>query len=281
MHRPLKPQQYPKPPFSMDSGPQNKFCTYVESKLVNGVNGHGETVAYVPGSELEDYWSQAHVDDILDSHDRPIQENSTYITKNLRHIFSTLVYTGHTQQISWFCQQVRNLSDLHLPFSAQELPQNCTWSKDFLEHQWKFCPLSFTHDTIFKRKLHSQHILPVVYEESLTDSARPSGAATLWRVRMQSECTLPLSKVRVHACCTTKLHPCTNYVLRPIPSSSKHTRVQAHSASTKPRQKHTLSFSALVMRGISRNTSHRFHSMTLRSQSLFLSMPREDLYSTS
>ncbi|CCT63239.1 uncharacterized protein FFUJ_00135 [Fusarium fujikuroi IMI 58289] len=178
----------------MDSGPQKKFCTYVESKLVNGVNGHGETVAYVPGSDLEDYWSQANVDDILDSHDRPIQENSTYIAKNLRHIFSNLVYTGHTPQISWFCQHVRNLSDHHLPFSAQELPPNCTWSKDFLEHQWKFCPLSFTHETIYKRTLHSKHILPVAYEDCLTDSARPSGAATLWRVHMQSECTLPLSK---------------------------------------------------------------------------------------
>ncbi|KAF5690645.1 serine threonine kinase [Fusarium denticulatum] len=172
---------YVKRPFNMASGPQKKFCTYVESKLVNGVNGHGKTVAYVPGTDLENYWSQANVDDILDSHDRPIHESSTYIAKKLRHIFSNLVYTGHTQQISWFCQHVRNLSDHHLPFSVQELPQNCAWSKDFLEHQWKFCPLAFTSDTVFKRTLHSKHILPVAYEECLTDSARLSGAATLWR----------------------------------------------------------------------------------------------------
>ncbi|CVK84426.1 uncharacterized protein FPRN_01950 [Fusarium proliferatum] len=178
----------------MDSGPQRKFCTYVESKLVNGVNGHGETVAYVPRSALENYWSQANVNDILDSYERPIQENSTYITKNLRHIFSTLVYTGHTQQVSWFCRHVRSSNDHHFPFSAQDLPQNCTWSKDFLEHQWKFCPLSFTPDTVFKRTLHSKHIMPVAFEECLTDSAGPSGAATLWRVHIQSECTLPLSK---------------------------------------------------------------------------------------
>ncbi|KAK7598514.1 hypothetical protein V3481_000140 [Fusarium oxysporum f. sp. vasinfectum] len=178
----------------MDSGPQKKFCTYVESRLVDGVNGQGETVAYVPPSALENYWSQANVDDILDSHERPIQENSTFITKNLRHIFSNLVYTGHPQQISWFCASVRSLSDHHLPFSVQDLPQNCTWSKDFLEHQWMFCPLSFTHDTVFKRTLHSRHILPVAYEACLTDSAGASDAATLWRVHMQSECTLPLSK---------------------------------------------------------------------------------------
>ncbi|KAJ4125752.1 hypothetical protein NW765_001526 [Fusarium oxysporum] len=178
----------------MDSGPQKKFCTYVESRLVDGVNGQGETVAYVPPSALENYWSQANVDDILDSHERPIQESSTFITKNLRHIFSNLVYTGHPQQISWFCASVRSLSDHHLPFSVQDLPQNCTWSKDFLEHQWMFCPLSFTHDTVFKRTLHSRHILPVVYEACLTGSAGASDAATLWRVHMQSECTLPLSK---------------------------------------------------------------------------------------
>ncbi|KAF5971616.1 serine/threonine protein kinase [Fusarium bulbicola] len=189
-----KPQQHLRPPFIRDSGLQKKFCSYVESKLVNGVNGHGETVAYVPGSDLENYWSEANVDNILDSHDWPIQENSTYITRNLRHVFSTLVYTGHMQQISWFCQHVRSLSDLHLPFSVQDLPTNCTWSKGFIEHQWKFCPLSFTPDTVFKRNLHPKHILPVVYEECLTDSARPSGAATLWRVHIQSECTLPLSK---------------------------------------------------------------------------------------
>ncbi|SCO78686.1 uncharacterized protein FRV6_02899 [Fusarium oxysporum] len=178
----------------MDSGPQKKFCTYVESRLVDGVNGQGETVAYVPPSALENYWSQANVDDILDSHERPIQESPTFITKNLRHIFSNLVYTGHPQQISWFCASVRSLSDHHLPFSVQDLPQNCTWSKDFLEHQWMFCPLSFTHDTVFKRTLHSRHILPVAYEACLTDSAGASDAATLWRVHMQSECTLPLSK---------------------------------------------------------------------------------------
>ncbi|KAF4498672.1 serine threonine kinase [Fusarium agapanthi] len=179
---------------TMDPGPQKKFCTYVESRLVKGVNGHGETVTYVPRSVLENYWSKAKVDDILDSHDQPIQENSTYITMNLRHIFSNLTYTGHTQQISWFCQHVRSLSDLHLPFSVQDLPPNCTWSTSFLEHQWMFCPLSFTPDTVFKRTLHPKHILPVSYEGCLTDSAGPSGAATLWRVHMQSECTLPLSK---------------------------------------------------------------------------------------
>ncbi|KAF5590973.1 serine threonine kinase [Fusarium pseudocircinatum] len=191
---PLNPQQHLKTPFSMASGPQEKFCRYVESKRVNGVNGHGETVAYVSGPDLENYWSQANVDDILDSHDRRIQESSIYITRNFRHIFSTLVYTGHTQQISWFCRHVRSLSDLHLPFSLQDLPPNCTWSTSFLEHQWMFCPLSFTLDTVFKRTLHSKHILPVAYGECLTDSPRPSGAATLWRVHMQSECTLPLSK---------------------------------------------------------------------------------------
>ncbi|KAF5549962.1 serine threonine kinase [Fusarium napiforme] len=178
----------------MDSGPQKKFCTYVESKLVNGVNGHGETVTYVPRAALENYWSQANVNDVLDSYERPIHENSTYITKNLRHIFSTLVYTGHTPQISWFCRHVRSSNDHHFPFSEKDFPHNCPWSKDFLEHQWKFCPLSFTPDTVFKRTLHSKHILPVAYEECLTDSAGPSGAATLWRVHIQSECTLPLSK---------------------------------------------------------------------------------------
>lgn len=264
----------------MDSGPQKKFCTYVESRLVDGVNGQGETVAYVPPSALENYWSQANVDDILDSHERPIQESSTFITKNLRHIFSNLVYTGHPQQISWFCASVRSLSDHHLPFSVQDLPQNCTWSKDFLEHQWMFCPLSFTHDTVFKRTLHSRHILPVAYEACLTGSAGASDAATLWRVHMQSECTLPLSKVGAHACCTTYLHPCTDYVLRLVPSSSRYMKVQGHSASTKLRQKHTVSSFAPIMRGISRNTSRRSHLKVLRSQSLFLNMPREGLCST-
>ncbi|KAF5561823.1 serine threonine kinase [Fusarium phyllophilum] len=132
---PLQPQKYPKPALNMDSGPQKRFCKYVESKLVNGVNGLGETAAYIPRSALENYWSQQNVDDVLDSHEPPILEISAYIAKHLCHIFSTLVYTGHTRQISWFCQQVMALSDLHLPFSAQELPPNCTWSKDFLEHQ--------------------------------------------------------------------------------------------------------------------------------------------------
>ncbi|KAF9770537.1 hypothetical protein IL306_011900 [Fusarium sp. DS 682] len=47
---------------------------------------------------------------------------------------------------------------------------------------------------IFKRTLHSKIILPVAYEECLTDSGGGSDAATLWRVRMQSAHSLPLSK---------------------------------------------------------------------------------------
>ncbi|KAF4340252.1 serine threonine kinase [Fusarium beomiforme] len=179
----------------MDSGLQQHFCAYVRLKLVDGVNGKGETVPYIPPSTLENYWSQANVNEILDSHEPQIRENATFIVQKFRQIFSILVFINRTREISWFCStSYKNLSDNHLPFDNQDLPQNCTWSKEFLETQWMFSPLVFTHDIIFKRTLHSKIIMPVVYEKRLTDSAGGSDAAALWRVRMQSECTLPIPK---------------------------------------------------------------------------------------
>ncbi|KAF4962252.1 hypothetical protein FSARC_9641 [Fusarium sarcochroum] len=170
------------------------FRKFVRSETIIGVNGEEDEAPCVPLSALERYWTKSRIDDILNSCNPPISENSDMIVKKFLRTFSILVHIGHLQEVSWFFSNVDNLDDYHFPFNEHMLPIPCVWSEAFLKNQWMFFPLNFTHDSAYKRALHSKVILPVKSQEHLTEKRGGRDAAVLWKVQLHPECNSVVPK---------------------------------------------------------------------------------------
>ncbi|KAK6719667.1 hypothetical protein SNK05_002799 [Fusarium graminearum] len=165
-----------------------RFRDYVNEHVELGINGGDETVPYIAPSKLKNYWSEKRVDAILNGYRPPIPHSSDLIIKKHLQIFSILVYIDHPQEISWFCSNIKDRNDNHLPFDGVELPRNCPWTEEFLRYQWKFHPLVFTPDSIYKRTISPRMILPVTYDKQLSERRGGCHGAKLWKVQVHNAC---------------------------------------------------------------------------------------------
>ncbi|WXC56844.1 hypothetical protein SNK03_002775 [Fusarium graminearum] len=166
----------------------DRFRDYVNEHVELGINEGDETVPYIAPSKLKNYWSEKRVDAILNGYRPPIPHSSDLIIKKHLQIFSILVYIDHPQEISWFCSNIKDRNDNHLPFDAVELPRNCPWTEEFLRYQWRFHPLVFTPDSIYKRTISPRMILPVTYDKKLSERRGGCHGAKLWKVQVHNAC---------------------------------------------------------------------------------------------
>lgn len=166
----------------------DRFRDYVNEHVEHGINGEDETVKYIAPSKLKNYWSEKRVDAILNGYRPPIPHSSDLIMKKHLQIFSILVHIGHPQEISWFCSNIKDRNDNHLPFDGVELPRNCPWTEEFLRYQWRFHPLVFTPDSIYKRTISPRMILPVTYDKQLSERRGGCHGAKLWKVQVHNAC---------------------------------------------------------------------------------------------
>ncbi|KAJ4317349.1 hypothetical protein N0V84_007406 [Fusarium piperis] len=103
--------------------------------------------------------------------------------------------------------------DSNLPF--WEIPY--AWKESlgkFWDEQWMFCPLEFSKELIFKRKLHARQILPVTYRESLRPHALASDGPSI-------------RKVEIHPACNTMTEANTPVVFKVFRGSGLETMYQA------------------------------------------------------
>jgi hypothetical protein len=169
------------------------FRQYVRDSLVPGVNGDDEKVDYIAPAILKTYWTERRVDAILNEHEPPISQSSDMIISRYLQIFSILVHIGEPGEISWFFQNVKHISDVHLPLDKDSFPVPCSWAEAFLETQWMFNPLLFTSDYVYQRIISCKTILPVTYEKPLTE--KRGGQSKVWKVQLHSKCNLVTSEV--------------------------------------------------------------------------------------
>ncbi|KAM0425860.1 hypothetical protein ACHAPT_008798 [Fusarium lateritium] len=138
---------------------------------------------YVPPSLLKEYWDKNPVRQVLDS--CSLHANADQITKRFLRVFSTLVYIGQPENVTLFT--LKNRDDYQLPIL--ELPREFPPAlQEFWEQQWMFCPLEFSRDLVYKRELHSRHILPVTYRESLRDNAYGGDGPSIRKVEIHPKC---------------------------------------------------------------------------------------------
>jgi hypothetical protein len=163
------------------------FRGEVERVAISGVNGEDQVVLYVPLAALKKYWTETRVNDILNCPTSPIAENPRVIIESYLQIFSTLVYNGHFDRISWFFRSnPKNLDDHNLPFNAQVFERTSDWSNSFLEHQWMFCPAEFAERRYHKRIFDSKVILPVTYSGDIRARRIGPDGATLRKYQLNS-----------------------------------------------------------------------------------------------
>ncbi|KAJ4089511.1 hypothetical protein NW760_011876 [Fusarium oxysporum] len=155
-----------------------RFRGEMDRVSIRGVNGNDEVVPYVPLSALEKYWTDERVIEVLNSRTINFPEGARFINQGYLRIFSTLVYSGFCDKISWFFyRNTLNVDDYDLPFDDNTFEHTSEWSSSFLEHQWMFCPVGFTDGYCHRQALDLRVILPVTYGEYIkAHRTGPDGA---------------------------------------------------------------------------------------------------------
>ena len=171
-----------------------KFQEFVSHKLLEGQDGHGRAAQYVPLGCLEEYWTDYHVRELLDSSDPPIAENARQVRTSYLRVFSILTYIGQTRDIVLFVARSRDDHQLPLDDRSYEWLPSLSL---FLETQWMFCPLEFPRDVVWKRQLSAQQILPATFVDGpLREERRGQGAARIRKVRLHDACHALSAEVR-------------------------------------------------------------------------------------
>ncbi|KAF4448819.1 serine/threonine protein kinase [Fusarium austroafricanum] len=169
--------------------PISTFRQYVDSQLINGVNGNDETVPFVAPSASRRYWTKRRVSSILESCNPPIYLHLDQGLEDRLQIFSVLVYIGKPDAIANFVDN-HELDDYHFPFNREALPFIGGAACEFLEKQWMFFPLIFTSEFTNHHMFPPQVILPVTYENCLAKESLQQCTMATWKVRTNSECKL-------------------------------------------------------------------------------------------
>ncbi|KAF5713092.1 serine threonine kinase [Fusarium mundagurra] len=177
----------------MPSNATTKFCStvqkllmeYLRDNLIDGVNGEGKAVPYIPISALKTYFTKSHIDTIMRSskvaHPDITTVTADFHTSYLR-ILSILSYIGYSDSINWFTSN--HLQDCDLPLDERNLQHKPPWFNAFLEQQWKFCPIIISPDGNFKRVLPSKTIFPVTYEKLIRGKNEWTDSPRLWQVKV-------------------------------------------------------------------------------------------------
>ncbi|KAG5759530.1 hypothetical protein H9Q72_012345 [Fusarium xylarioides] len=154
------------------------FRAEMDRMSIRGVDGKDQVVPYVPLSALEKYWTDERVIEILKTRAIQIPEGVRFINQGYLRIFSTLVYSGFCDEISWFFHRnTSKVDDYDLPFDGNTIESTSQWVNSFLDHQWMFCPVELIDGYCHQEALDLRVILPVTYGEYLkAHRTGPDGA---------------------------------------------------------------------------------------------------------
>ncbi|KAK2616533.1 hypothetical protein QQS21_000576 [Conoideocrella luteorostrata] len=149
-----------------------RFAAFVSEVKCEGTNGLGQQQSYVSYVDLEQYWDDRNVRDVLKSLDKPV----TYLVKTVqeRYLrnFSLLVYSDKVEFLQAFVEQ--RITDDHL--ARRDLPKMLdaptyrALRTDVLEHQWLFHPLIINWAQLSGVCLPDQIIVPIHSQTVIKES---------------------------------------------------------------------------------------------------------------
>lgn len=151
----------------------DRFKDHIERNIQTGHEAHGTRARFASLHCLTQYWTAAHVQEIVsDTGDLDYQIED--IRKQYLRIFSILVWSSITGRsyIRYLKHFVRKGRDDHiLPFRERPafLPSTTDseifWTT-FFKNQWMFCPVQLRG--MYNRELHPNQILPFTICDDLS-----------------------------------------------------------------------------------------------------------------
>ncbi|CAG1976420.1 unnamed protein product [Fusarium graminearum] len=122
---------------SMTTQFEISFRQWIPSVSKVGVDGSGDNRSYVPATELETYWSEDKLPEIISAITPVMSVPLETIKAQYLRVFSTLVSLGRPEAIRHFL--ALGMSDGRLPLRLNELPVEWNHEFDgFIDKQWPF-----------------------------------------------------------------------------------------------------------------------------------------------
>lgn len=185
------PQREDPPQSTTNTCAVTHFYNYVGGKRIAGINGYGEPDDYISIRDLEEYWLEDRVRNILHSITPPINVNIDDIIKRYLRTFSILLYINRVSYIRYFRQH--DYDDERLPYNDAipfDLPKTeetrQVWD-NILKNQWIFSPFQFGPKMPHLRPLDPQVILPITVVEKLTPDTKDEEAAVVHVVELHKD----------------------------------------------------------------------------------------------
>ncbi|KAI1778865.1 hypothetical protein F4818DRAFT_437666 [Hypoxylon cercidicola] len=137
-----------------------------------GVDGNGRPAKFISRSDLISYWKWNKVKEVLID-DPAVIAKVDIIRSDYIRVFSILVLTDRLYCLQEFMEH--SLSDERLPLEQRppQWPNNRLLDDafdDFLQKQWRFCPLQVRPSMLTGQRLDDRHILPLIQKRVLRTS---------------------------------------------------------------------------------------------------------------
>lgn len=178
--------------------PFDDFKQWVVGAKVEGINGYGHRVNYVPYHLLEEYWQDDdRIDAVLTAVDQSIFVDRSDIFQRFLRIFSILVYIStpiawQMHYITSFCSN--NTDDHILPFSAPPeafRPSIDNVSEDFLKCQYLFTAMAFGPTKMLMREVHAEVIWPLDFHKNICSRKNDGASLKSYTLHQSSGLSLP------------------------------------------------------------------------------------------
>lgn len=156
----------------------SNFSNYLKSSWKRGVDIDQNPSDYVTEDILSRYWTVTAVAHVLNTgYYTPIAISADTIISQYLRVWSTLVFIGRPERITWFHEKVRN-DEYFFASGFAEAPDQDHSIQVMLEafHQewYKFWPVRFKSRSraqiMYKRDLDPQRVLPIVSRRQLSQT---------------------------------------------------------------------------------------------------------------
>jgi hypothetical protein len=169
------------------------FVVYLQSRWETGVNIDREPLKYVTEDVLKGYWTVETVSNYLTTgpHNHIAQSAEVIIESYIR-VWSTLVFIGRPQFISWFRRKTRHdesFYDYGFTESTEDDPVLQDTLKIFSEHWAMFWPVRFQSppNSMHQTELDSRRVLPVTFSRQLSQQSSLS-SSIIHEVDLERSC---------------------------------------------------------------------------------------------
>ncbi|KAJ4256764.1 hypothetical protein NW762_008860 [Fusarium torreyae] len=159
---------------AQDTSRNEEYFTFVQRNSIEGVDGYGHHVLFVPTTKLKKWWTEPRGRRIPRALDLQNGIDINVIIDYYLIIFSILVYIGKPLYIHDFVRH--GYTDDRLPFVNPprifgEDPGMLDMLRLFRDAQWKFCPVRFSKGML-RKVIDPRQILPIMESTVLKSSQK-------------------------------------------------------------------------------------------------------------